>query len=314
MPDIEVETDDPSVCFLYDTRTGIETNIGWFTNIATEPLRSGKEHLLLGTDVFTGDVSVLQQNKLYNNTNGMGMTKSYSGALPIKNIKIRYNKIASNKNGGMFVQSGPSQDVYIYGNLIYNNGTYGLIYSSNLSGTMSHHVLNNTFYLNRRNEIRINRSNAEFKTLDIRNNILSSASNTIGLSDLKNAITEHSNNLFHYASNSGNAVTIAGKSYRTSDIRKWESSAEIVQATSHSVFANVSKDDYSLTEGSPAIRKGTDLSSIFKGGLNSKSAWPKNVETSEWSPGKWDIGAYVYGESSPAVNLLPPVNLQILSN
>ena len=258
---------------------------------------------------------IVENNKLNRNEGGgVKIYREYSRALPIKNVVVRYNEIAYNNRSGIYVYNGPSSDIYIYGNLIYKNGKSGIKFTGLKSGPFSYHIFNNTFYSNVPNGIEINGTRNNFSALEMRNNIFSSASNTICLSDYKNAITAHSNNLFHYDGNSGNILKIAGKSYRASDINKWESSAEIVHAPSHPVCTNVSKGDYSLAEGSPAIGKGADLSSTFKEGLNSKSSWPRNVKKSKWSPGKWDIGAYVYGESSPVVNLLPPGNIRILSN
>jgi polygalacturonase len=256
---------------------------------------------------------IVENNKLHNSDLGIKIYREYANALPIRNITIRYNEIAHNDSAGIYVYNGPSSDVYIYGNLIYKNGKTGITFTALKPGTFSYYIFNNTFYSNRSNGIKINGTRENFSALEIINNIFSGAS-TIYLLDLKNAITAHSNNLFHYASNSSKILDVAGKSYRAPDINKWESSAEIVHTASYSICTNVSKDDYSLTDRSPAIGKGTDLSSVFNEGLNSKSIWPKNVKRSEWSPGKWDIGAYVYGDSPPVVNLLPPGNLRITSN
>jgi hypothetical protein len=171
---------------------------------------------------------------------------------------------------------------------------------------MSHHVLNNTFYSNKRDQIKINRSNAKFKTLDIRNNILNSTSNTTCLSDALNAITGHSNNLYYREESSGSLVNISGKAYYSNSINNWESSTEIGLPN----FKNISENEFSLSEGSLAIDNGTNLNGIFKGGLIPESTWPNNVKTMEWGDDSWEIGAFVFGKSNSSV-LLPPKNLRI---
>jgi hypothetical protein len=234
----------------------------------------------------------------------------YSNALPIKNIKIRYNEIYSNRTAGINIRVGPSSDVNIFENLIYKNELYGINFDNQLTGTLSYNIFNNTFYSNQRSEIMIRNANASFKALNIINNIFSSSPNTTCLSDLKNVVTEHSNNLFYRQGSNGSLVNIRDKGYYSNTIKNWESSAIVGSPR----FIDVSKNDFSLSKGSSAINRGTDLSGTLEDGLNSESVWPNEVKTTKWG-GKagWDIGAFVYGESN-LINLVPPKSLRVLLN
>ncbi|MCP4745023.1 MAG: right-handed parallel beta-helix repeat-containing protein [Desulfobacteraceae bacterium] len=252
---------------------------------------------------------VVENNKLYNNNSGIHVERTYSGALPPKNIKIRYNKISSGDSNGIYVQAGPSNNIYIYCNLIYKNAKAGIKFESNLSGTLSYHIFNNTFYSNRENELVVRGSGAKFQTLEIKNNIFY-ASGANCISDSNGRITSHSNNLFYREGNSGSLASVGGRTYYSNNINDWESTA----VTGLPGFVNVANYEFSLSEGSVAKNLGADLSGIFSDGLNSNSSWPNNVQTMQWGSDQWAIGAFVYGESSTADKVAAPKNLRITNN
>jgi hypothetical protein len=252
---------------------------------------------------------LIEKNSIYDNNNNITIERTYSGALPPKNITIRYNLIASGTSNGIYIQRHSSSDVYIYGNIIYENEKSGIKFESNLSGTLSYYIFNNTFYSNWDTEIKIQRSEATFKDLEIKNNIFHSASDKQYLSESTGGrITDHSNNLFYREGGSGGLVDIGGKVYYSSNIKDWESSAE----TGLSNFKNAAGNDFSLAQGSHAINKGANMSYIFKEGLDAKSVWPGGVKSLEWGNDRWEIGAFVYDETTPRVDLAAPKNFRVV--
>lgn len=65
-------------------------------------------------------------------------------------------------------------------------------------------------------------------------------------------------------------------------------------------------DDYTLTEGGPAIGAGEDLGTGLSYSLDPSSTWPDNVlPLDQDNYGNWEIGAYVFGspDSSPNVGV-----------
>ena len=141
---------------------------------------------------------VIENNQLHDNTNGLLLCNTYSGALPVRNITIRYNEISSNKNVGLVASPGPVREVDIYGNLISNNGRQAVYFTRRLQGSVKSRILNNTFI---------------------------SPSDTC-ITDLKNAITKHSYNTY-YSRGNGSLVTTGGRSYNAANIKSWESTAKV---------------------------------------------------------------------------------------
>jgi hypothetical protein len=139
---------------------------------------------------------VIENNNLHDNTNGILLCNTYSGALPVRNITIRYNEISSNKNVGFIASPGHIREVDIYGNLISNNGTEAVKFSSRLQGSIKSRILHNIFI---------------------------SPSDTC-ITDLKNAIINNSDNTY---GGNGLLVTTGGRSYSAANIKTWEPTAKV---------------------------------------------------------------------------------------
>jgi hypothetical protein len=225
---------------------------------------------------------IIEENYIHNNRNGVLITKTYSGALPIRNVIVRNNIVANNINAGIVASNGISRNVKVYNNLVFNNGTYGYVFSSILGSTLSYYIYGNTFYNNSGGNLRINGGN--FSTLAIRNNILYPS----GISGSTGKITTPS----------------------------WQTANYIFSSNPGSVFKNTSnlptgfnssgipnKDGLSLASGSGALNDGTNLGSQYYNTSINKVTRP--------SSGAWDAGAYESG-SGDTTPPAAPTGLEIV--
>ena len=184
-----------------------------------------------GIYFHNGSNGLLQGNKIYNNPGG-GL-QLYPGPLP--NLVVRGNAIYNNNKlksspiGGIIL-SGTSSSIIsnaqIYNNLVYRNGTSS---SGNAHGisignyTSGTKVWNNTMYGNKSYGIHIGSSSA--KSTVVQNNI--SYGNSAGNYYNKGTSTSYTNNV-----------------------------------TTDPKFVSASSNNFQIQSSSPAVNKGTKLSSV----------------------------------------------------
>jgi len=202
--------------------------------------------------------------------------------LGMRNVHVRYNVINWNLvGGGIRVYNGATsdpKDVYIYGNVVYNSTTNGgFVINSDLKGTNSIRLYNNTFY---NAPITVTNSQASYSVFDVRNNIIYYPGGA-PISG-SNFFTTNSNNL------------------TTTPLFKNMANLPTGFTGTYGVNLAPNADGLSLAVGSPAIGAGIVLGSPYNGSINSviRSA-----------AGPWDIGAYA---TSSATLPAPPTSLQAI--
>ena len=188
----------------------------------------------------------------------------------MSNIHIRYNIINWNLVGGgirMYSTADASpKDVRIYGNIVYNStANGGFVINSDLKGTNSIRLYNNTFY---NAPITVTSSSARYSTFDVENNIVYYSGGT--------AIS--GSNFF--TTNSHNLVT--NPSFKNA------SSLPTGFTGTYGTTMAPNADGLSLLAGSPALRVGATLGSPYDSSINSVT----RPQTG------WDLGAYQSGSSS----------------
>jgi len=199
-----------------------------------------------------------------------------NAGLGMSNIHIRYNVVNWNLvGGGIRVYNGATpdpKDVRIYGNIVYNsNSNGGFVINSDLKGTNSIRLYNNTFF---NAPITVTPSSATYTTFDVRNNIVDGGGITGS-----NFFTTNTNNLTTNPSfkNTGNPPTGFTGTY--------------------GVNMAPNADGLSLLSGSPALGAGATLLSPYDNSINSV-ARPQGSA--------WDLGAY---QSTTTSAPSPPTGL-----
>lgn len=200
------------------------------------------------------------------------------------NIHIRYNVVNWNLvGGGIRVYNGATsdpKDVRIYGNLVYNSmSDGGFVIGSDLKGTNSIRLYNNTFF---NAPITVTPSQASYSLFDVRNNIVYDPGGT-PISG-SNFFTTNSNNL------------------TTTPLFKNTANLPTGFTGTYGMNLAPNADGLSLAAGSPAIGAGIVLGNPYNGSINS---------VIRPTAGPWDIGAYAtYSATLPA----PPTGLQAIVN
>ena len=177
---------------------------------------------------------------------------------------------------GCIASTSDPKDVRIYGNLVYNSmSSGGFVISSDLKGTNSIRLYNNTFF---NAPITVTPSGATYTTFDVRNNIAYGGGITGS-----NFFTTNTNNLTTNPSfkNTGNLPNGFTGTY--------------------GVNMAPNADGLSLVSGSPALGAGTTLPSPYDNSIDSVAR-----------PGSgWDLGAYqstTISAPSPPTGLTATVN------
>jgi hypothetical protein len=245
---------------------------------------------------------IVEYNYLHDNEGRGIFLEDGSGRPGPNNVILRYNIITGNDTGGISFAQPASKSADIYGNLIFKSkntgsGGSGIYFESNLKGSLSVKIYNNTIFQNASGGILVS-SAAIFSTFEIKNNIISSLSSQIPLvNNARGQITSHSNNIFYRPG--GGTLVMDATSIQSSSLGSWEPTS----SASDPLLKNVSNlpsgfigtygvniapnaDGLSLTSNSPVIDMGTSLISAYNGSINSV-ARPAGA--------KWDIGAFEYG-------------------
>lgn len=238
------------------------------------------------------------------------------------NVKIRNCITHDNGKGGIVILHDGNKSGEIYNNLIFNNDAnggapgVGLLFMSIMGGTNSFKVYNNTFYNNAEGGIYVQSSNANFNTLEFKNNIICSAAGQYPFyNEMDGVITSHEKNLF-YSPSGGNIVRDGSEYYDSGTVSLWEDSALAVDP----LFKNTSKlpsgfirnddgrmlpdtDGLNVASDSPARDYGVVLGSDYNSSINSLI---------RPSSKNWDLGAYENNSNSSSLPLPPPLNLRIV--
>ena len=263
---------------------------------------------------------VIQNNLIYSNGSG-------NASIPASGIDldttgtgniVRYNRIYSNTLNG--IQFDADSDDSAYANIIYGNGQMGITAFADWQPTMQGmQIYNNTIYGNA-----VSGVNMEGPTPGlgapggcinnlVSNNIIintTSGPNLAVVNGCENSGTFGSGNVYIYnALGKASSEFIqwgrnqSGSLQYESDYASWESTSGNCGGVgcSHSVesdplFTNVSKNDFTLSNLSPAIGAGMNLGEEYEEELDPVSKWPSNVfvDTQSNSEGGWTIGAYVF--------------------
>lgn len=229
-----------------------------------------------------------------------------------KNIHVRYNIVNVNTiHGSIRLYDGGSgpdpKEVSIYGNVVYNNVLNGgLLLGSDLGGSNTLRVFNNTFY---NAPVIISNSSASFPVFEFRNNIIHY---TRGVPMTENGkLTAHSNNIYY---GSGTLVRSAGTNYSAGSLGSYEPSA----LAADPLFVNPSAlptgfqgvygstlapntAGLALQQTSPGIDSGVALASPYNKSIDSATR-PIGNGT--------DIGAYEGSGQAPSP-LPAPTNLRV---
>jgi hypothetical protein len=230
---------------------------------------------------------------------GLGISTHTAGFTGPEGLVIRYNIVTNSPHTGIYIQSPGNKSIEIYGNLIANSTYDGLTFAGSLADSLSARVYNNTFYQNYEpewgSEIRVHATGATISTLEVRNNIIYSDSNSRCLIDDAGSITNHSNNVY-YRPGGGTLVIANGNSYTASDVASWEPTAlgddpllENPSAPPSGFIGTLGidikpdSDGLSLTADSPARDAGATLDVAYASSINS---------VTRPSGAGWDIGAY----------------------
>lgn len=185
------------------------------------------------------------------------------------NVRFYRNNVHHNGSSGFQLAVGDyamgahkTDNNQIYQNLSWSNGYNGVEYWAEGSGSINNNkIYNNVFYGNKHYGVQLSDDDSQVKGTVLRNNIIfnNSMGGIVGSAKSGSTMTH---NLFHQNSPSGSSFV-----------------------TGNPLFVNLSKGDFHLSAGSPAIDKGYDM------GLPKKN--------------KPDIGAYEYGYVAPKLDQGP---------
>lgn len=258
------------------------------------------------------------ENNSFSNATGRGIHIDADPGTPApQNIVVRHNLVYGNRKGGIYIaRASQKMSFSIYGNIIYKNlnsgsGGTGIYFETDLgSRDLSARIYNNTLFQNANGEILIGSSSAKFTTLEIKNNIMYSASGKYPLQDSKGSrITAHSNNTY-FSPSGGTLARIGGSTYTASNLTKWEPSA----LSGNPTLENTS----SLPTGFIGVY-GKDLKPN-KSGLSSKikdsgcslaTTYNSSINSLARPQGSaWDRGAYEINAAT--ATLAAPSNLRVV--
>ena len=251
--------------------------------------------------------SALPDFKAYPNLYDIG-SGIYVDTVPTNTV-IAYNEVYNNNDDGIALED--TQGAAIYGNVSYNNGVAGFTNFRLSSGNVWY---NNTAY---GNNVGIQVWGGTTPTAagivgnQFKNNIADSSivnalqatgggendgTNCYGNVYINNDFGPEANSFIQWGS---------GVSYST--YSSWEATTGNCGSIgcSHSVetnplFVSTSTNNFALAASSPAIDAGLNLGSAYQYGLDPASTWPSNVILDKQNDygSSWDIGAYVYTQTS----------------
>ncbi len=245
--------------------------------------------------------SALPNFKAYPNLYDIG-SGIYIDTVP-SNVVIAYNQVYNNNDDGIAIED--TQGAAIYGNLSYNNGVAGF---SNFRLSSNNLWYNNTAY---GNALGFQVWGGGTVDNQLINNIAvsSTANALIAVGGGENDGTNGYGNVYIYDDFGPQASSFIqwGSGVYYSTYSSWEVAAGNCGSTgcSHSVettplFVSTSTNNFALAPSSPGIDAGLNLGSTYQYGLDPASAWPSNVildNQNNYGLG-WDIGAYVYTQTS----------------
>ena len=272
-------------CVVYNTpRTGIALYAGYSTPLDIHNVTvRGCEVYGTGTDPSAGGYGIMLKSHTedviveYNyvhDTGGDGICIEGSPYNPHptgpQNAHIRYNIINVAGFAGIYLHSVKDKSADIYGNLIFDNGKYGIHFESDLADDLDVNIYGNTIYNNGWGGIGIVSSSVNVLNLEIKDNIIIPKFGTSAISGATNEITSQSNNLLTNPGfkDSGNLPTGFIGTYGV-DLRP-------------------NTEGLSLLEASDAIDAGIDLGEPYD----------KDIEGNTRT-GLWDMGAYEYVSGEP---------------
>jgi len=265
--------------------------------------------------VNNADNVTIEDSVAYDNDIGLRVTTSATYQGSPNDLIVRRCELYENHEAGISLGtlSQIDADGIFYNNFIYNNGTmvgahcYDLVIggANNWNNTV-YSFYNNTIYNTEglagsgyQHSVHIQEwgTMTGTPTFNFRNNIVYTA-DFRPVRDRYDRLT-YSNNLIFRTSGSADEHVYNGTSYNRSGVTTWEATAQ----NTDPLFADVSADNYRITDGSDVIDNGADLSAYFT------MDYYGNSRPDE--PG-FDIGAHEYQDAvttSPSV----PVNLQVVA-
>ena len=242
-------------------------------NAGADPLVVG-EGILVKDDIRN---AIVEYNYLHSN-DGRGISVACASGRPgPTNAIIRHNIVYNNSLGGISLVQPGSRSVDIYGNLIFQNldegsGGTGIYFENNLTGNIATRIYNNTIYSNAAGGIHINSPNANFTTLEIKNNIIYPAT-PFAISDPYGKIPAGSNT---------NNITSAPGYKNTSNLPTGFIGI-------FDVDLRPNNDGLSILSGGAAIDYGANLGTSYIMAINSVTR-----------AAPWDAGAYEFALTTPS--------------
>jgi hypothetical protein len=261
---------------------------------------------------------VVQNNLVY--SNGIGTTGNRGVGIHFDTLGagaiMRYNVLHDNPLYGLLLEWTPGG--VVEDNFAYDNGVGAFLGRRN-QGSM---LFNNTLYNNAVNiEVQGDGLTTPMSNNIIENNIIFGGTKQLSATTGgENDGVNGSGNSYLY-NDFGPATTnfiTWGLGNNLSTYSTWETATGNcgTPGCSHSVesdplFTNPAGSDFTLQSTSPAINGGVNLGSTYQLGLAPGSTWPSSVSTLNQNTNGlgWDIGAYVYTETTaPTVSLTAPAS------
>jgi hypothetical protein len=248
------------------------------------------------------------------NTYDYGLEFASKTAQGIHNIVAKNNIVTGCKRSVDFWIASPGNnfDVTLYGNILMNNRD-SFRFSSVMSGkNVALRVYNNVFLNNGGSSEIIMDTDPSFSVFELKNNIFYSSHPAYTDNYGSSEFTSHANNIF-YRSNGGTLVTTGGKSYSSSTIKNFESTASSSEPDFKnrndlpSGFSKIGADGLTPDTDGLSIATGTALT----GGINLGPDFSESINSVTRSDTEnWDIGAY----QSQSLLLESPTNLRFVMN
>ncbi len=243
-------------------------------NSGTHALAGGNG-ILIKDDVRN---CVVEYNVAYSN-NGRGVDVGNAPGRPgPTNAVIRHNIIYGNNKGGVYLANdADNKSVDIYGNLIFKSldlgsGGSGIDFETLAGNNIAIKIYNNTIYDNAAGGIYLNSPNANFSTLQIKNNIIYPAT-PFAISDPYNKIPA--------GSNTNNMINAPG----------YKDPANLPTGFigTFGVDLRPNTDGLSIVSGGAAIDAGANLGTSYIMAINSVTR-----------AAPWDAGAYEFALTTPS--------------
>ena len=273
--------------------------------------------IYIGAD-GTASNNIVEYNKVYSNgptiisgTNrGLGIWFDSAGTGNI----IRYNTSYGNTGTGIFVEVTSGAQVYYntsYSNVGFTNASGVDISGRCCTGGVDYSANNNQVYQNTiwGNSVGI-RVRGDSNGLDVSNNTVK---NNISYGNLGYQFDAEEGGDNNSTGGAGNVYTNNAFSLQATNFVKWSSIGKSTYSSLDTAYGsamnNIQTDplltnpgtgDFTLQSTSPAINTALSLGTTYQNGLNPISTWPSNVLTlnQDQNGPAWDIGAYVYPEST----------------